>query len=167
MPRMWSKIYYSSKAFNINAASGPPKKKSKQVNSSAPENNAEDPKTETFYCHQCSRKFTLSGKPWFPLNKESALIPSSLDGLNCSAPSHALKKTKYCKPCLKNRYEMDDEVVGKCNTTHLYYEWTWVTNNKNVRLHNNNLIYLRCPKCLDICNCSRCRKKNSIEKTKG
>ncbi|EJD03349.1 uncharacterized protein FOMMEDRAFT_168333 [Fomitiporia mediterranea MF3/22] len=126
----------SKRAFNVNASTESPNKKPKlSMTAKQRDKEPEGYPNGYFRCHQCRRKFD-----------------NSL-GLHCTILSKKRCKSKYCKPCLRNRYGQDIEAIKHCtaaqNGRHVSeagYQWA-------------------CPKCEDTCNCIRCRKSKGLPPT--
>ncbi|KAJ7703246.1 hypothetical protein B0H17DRAFT_975305 [Mycena rosella] len=98
------------------------------------------------YCHQCGRK----------RDKDDAAHCTYTDVQ--PGPSDRLTKTrrchnKYCKSCLKNRYSEDIDVIKTNQPRNPTSEYDGVTYD------------YKCPKCRDVCNCSRCRKAKGLDPT--
>ncbi|KIM45387.1 hypothetical protein M413DRAFT_442058 [Hebeloma cylindrosporum] len=90
------------------------------------------------YCHQCNKKRDVSDViRCTVVEKYYTIKDKNIKERTCS--------NKYCKFCLKNRYEEDFEVFKAS------------TNGKNAGF--------QCPRCRDICNCPRCRKSKGLEPT--
>ncbi|EKM74655.1 hypothetical protein AGABI1DRAFT_80849 [Agaricus bisporus var. burnettii JB137-S8] len=97
------------------------------------------------YCHQCSKKRDPKEKdPEKDKPKEKSRE---------KPPRQRRCVAKYCKFCLKNRYDVEfDDVVNAA---------------RNARFEPGHIdsagYFYRCPKCSDTCNCPRCRKSKGLE----
>ncbi|RXW22998.1 hypothetical protein EST38_g2871 [Candolleomyces aberdarensis] len=95
------------------------------------------------YCHQCCKKRDLSA------TIQCTWLEARTTGKS-TVPKQRRCISKYCKPCLQNRYGEDLE--------------TWLGNRKWEEGHVENVGYtFACPKCRDVCNCPRCRKSKGLE----
>ncbi|TFK26530.1 hypothetical protein FA15DRAFT_278859 [Coprinopsis marcescibilis] len=95
------------------------------------------------YCHQCCKKRDLG-----------ATIHCTALEVREVGKAKAVKQkrcvNKFCRPCLKNRYDLDLDVLK--------------SNSKRETGHVDNAGYtFTCPKCSDTCNCPRCRKLKGLE----
>ncbi|KAM6502140.1 hypothetical protein JOM56_002117 [Amanita muscaria] len=89
------------------------------------------------YCHQCSQRRD-------PLASVQCTNITPGNKTNVKARC----TTKYCKSCLKNRYgeDLSQIKIGAFSSS-------------EATGHGENPGYnFKCPRCRDICNCSRCRK---------
>ncbi|KAJ7647378.1 hypothetical protein FB45DRAFT_197648 [Roridomyces roridus] len=98
------------------------------------------PTATYIYCHQCNKK----------RDKE--------DSVQCNhSESYAVAKgrppksrrcnSKYCKNCLKIRYNEDIDAIKATKPSH----------------PNGEEYDFKCPRCRGICNCSRCRKAQGLD----
>ncbi|KAI0744216.1 hypothetical protein C8Q80DRAFT_885422 [Daedaleopsis nitida] len=94
-------------------------------------------------CHQCARKFDNSAALHCTLKRPN--------GQRCTF--------KYCRACLRNRYDLDLDVV-KGKAPEAYAD----ADSKDK--HVGGVEYLfPCPRCSDICNCRACRKSKGLPAT--
>ncbi|KAI0630129.1 hypothetical protein C8Q77DRAFT_243894 [Trametes polyzona] len=96
---------------------------------------------DTVYCHQCARRYD-----------PSAVVQCTYlrSGKQCVL--------KYCKACMRNRYQQDADDVRSRSPTESAVE----TRAK----HAAGVQYLfQCPRCSDICNCRCCRKAKGLPPT--
>ncbi|KAJ7262225.1 hypothetical protein B0H12DRAFT_321480 [Mycena haematopus] len=99
------------------------------------------------YCHQCGKK----------RDKEDSAHCSHIEVYSVAEnrpPKTRRCHNKYCKPCLKNRYNEDIDMIKANNTSGSIQSG-----------HIGEPYDYKCPKCRDICNCSRCRKAKGLEPT--
>ncbi|KAF7361936.1 zf-4CXXC-R1 domain-containing protein [Mycena venus] len=99
------------------------------------------------YCHQCGKK----------RDKEDSAHCSHIEVHSVAKDRPAKTRrchNKYCKPCLKNRYNEDLDTI-KANSA---------TSSAQSDRIGESYDY-KCPKCRDICNCSRCRKAKGLDPT--
>ncbi|OSD07103.1 hypothetical protein PYCCODRAFT_1456638, partial [Trametes coccinea BRFM310] len=92
-------------------------------------------------CHQCAR------------------LVEPLDALHCTAlrPSGHRCVLKYCKACMRNRYQTDIHTV-KSRDLNISAE--------ERSKHATDIDYVfRCPRCEDKCNCRICRKAKGLPAT--
>ncbi|KAF8813926.1 hypothetical protein BYT27DRAFT_7084104 [Phlegmacium glaucopus] len=90
------------------------------------------------YCHQCSKKRDI------------------LTTIQCNIMKHCQTKgkgtgerhcvNKYCKGCLKRKYNEDFDVLQGCTKT-------------------GSASFFTCPRCRGVCNCWKCKKTLGIEAT--
>ncbi|KAJ6586874.1 hypothetical protein DFH09DRAFT_1307976 [Mycena vulgaris] len=109
---------------------------------------SDGPTNSYIYCHQCGKK----------RDKEDSAHCTYVEVL--SAANDRPKKTrychnKYCKSCLKNRYSEDIDMI-KANKP--------ANPAQNSQTDRETYNY-KCPKCRDVCNCSRCRKAKGLDPT--
>ncbi|KAJ7084339.1 hypothetical protein B0H15DRAFT_783868 [Mycena belliarum] len=93
------------------------------------------------YCHQCGRK----------RDKDDCAHCTHVEVQSNKTRRHC--HNKYCKPCLKNRYSEDIDVIKATHST-----------SPISRIGEESYEY-KCPKCRDVCNCSRCRKAKGLDPT--
>ncbi|KAJ7188324.1 hypothetical protein C8R46DRAFT_17418 [Mycena filopes] len=108
---------------------------------------APEPPTSYIYCHQCAKK----------RDKEDSAHCSYVEVYSVASDRPAKTRrchNKYCKSCLKNRYNEDIDVI-KANTA---------TNDVQSD-HLGEPYEYKCPRCRDMCNCSRCRKAKGLDAT--
>ncbi|KAJ7462239.1 hypothetical protein B0H11DRAFT_1735496 [Mycena galericulata] len=100
------------------------------------------------YCHQCGKKRD---------KQDSAHCTySEVYSVAKDRPSKTRRcHNKYCKSCLKNRYSEDIDII-KANEP---------ANPIQRGLNGEETYEYKCPKCRDICNCSRCRKAKGLDPT--
>ncbi|KAJ6593853.1 hypothetical protein B0H19DRAFT_1246592 [Mycena capillaripes] len=101
----------------------------------------------TCVCHQCGKK----------RDKEESAHCSYVEvySVGKDRPSKTRRcHNKYCKACLKNRYNEDIDTIKANNAT----------NSAQTARIGEPYDY-KCPKCRDVCNCSRCRKAKGLEPT--
>lgn len=81
-----------------------------------PNNASEEFPNGSFYCHQCARKKDVQSMLHLHSHREPCLTYSAvvLDGIQCTiATPKGRCKSRYCKPCLSNRYELDfDDILA-------------------------------------------------------
>ncbi|KAJ7783082.1 hypothetical protein B0H16DRAFT_1495253 [Mycena metata] len=107
----------------------------------------EPPPPSYIYCHQCGKK----------REKEVSAHCSYVEVYSVASDRPAKTRrchNKYCKSCLKNRYNEDIDAI-KANTA---------TNGVQDG-HLGEPYEYKCPKCRDVCNCSRCRKAKGLDPT--
>ncbi|KAJ6475319.1 hypothetical protein C8R47DRAFT_1143038 [Mycena vitilis] len=118
-------------------------KKPKLADSLVP--GGSDPPTNSYiYCHQCGKK----------RDKEVSAHCSFVEVYSVAKerpPKTRRCHNKYCKSCLKNRYNEDIDTIKANN----------VTNPARI----GETYDYKCPKCRDVCNCSRCRKAKGLDPT--
>ncbi|KAG1775435.1 zinc-finger domain of monoamine-oxidase A repressor R1-domain-containing protein [Suillus placidus] len=93
------------------------------------------------YCHQCSKK------------RDAALA------VQCTredAKSQRRCNTKYCGPCLKNRYGLTLQDILSSST---------VPAAEKKRHVSGEGYFFKCPRCEEICNCVHCRKAKGLQPT--
>ncbi|KAG2345520.1 hypothetical protein BDR05DRAFT_960429 [Suillus weaverae] len=93
------------------------------------------------YCHQCSKK------------RDAALA------VQCTredAKSQRRCNTKYCGPCLKNRYGFALQDILSSST---------VSAAEKKRHVSGEGYFFKCPRCEEICNCVHCRKAKGLQPT--
>ncbi|KAF8972987.1 hypothetical protein BDZ97DRAFT_1752045 [Flammula alnicola] len=116
--------------------------KAKQIESTMPPHNTFDEFSNEFtYCHQCNKKRDVNDT----LRCTVVEYYSTMKDKNIK---ERLCTNKYCKSCLKNRYEEDIDALKS-----------------QLRGKNGATYGFKCPRCRDICNCSRCRKSKGLEAT--
>ncbi|KAK7057235.1 zf-4CXXC-R1 domain-containing protein [Favolaschia claudopus] len=99
------------------------------------------------YCHQCGKK----------RDKEDSAHCSHVETYSVAKdrPSKTRRcHTKYCRACLKNRYSEDLDAIKAHNAT---------TSAQSSRI--GEPYDYKCPRCRDLCNCSRCRKAKGLDPT--
>ncbi|KAJ7725870.1 hypothetical protein DFH07DRAFT_931382 [Mycena maculata] len=102
------------------------------------------------YCHQCGKK---RDKDDIAHCTYTEVYSVAKDRPSKTRRCHA----KYCKSCLKNRYGEDIDIIK-------------AKSNMAPKLTQSGLIEqqtydYKCPKCRDMCNCSRCRKAKGLDPT--
>ncbi|KAJ7497247.1 hypothetical protein FB451DRAFT_1120578 [Mycena latifolia] len=97
------------------------------------------------YCHQCGRK----------RDKDDSAHCTYIEvhSVASDRPTKTRRRchNKYCKSCLKNRYNEDIDIIKAnkpANPISQFGEETYD---------------YKCPKCRDECNCSRCRKAKGLD----
>ncbi|KAG2145988.1 uncharacterized protein EDB93DRAFT_1150360 [Suillus bovinus] len=93
------------------------------------------------YCHQCSKK------------RDAALA------VHCTREDAKSKRqcnTKYCGPCLKNRYGLALQDILSTGT---------VPTAERKRHVSGEGYFFKCPRCEEICNCVHCRKSKGLQPT--
>ncbi|KAJ7045463.1 hypothetical protein C8F04DRAFT_434813 [Mycena alexandri] len=108
---------------------------------------SEPPPPSYIYCHQCGKK----------RDKEVSAHCSYVEVYVVASDRPAKTRrchNKYCKSCLKNRYNEDIDAI-KANTA----------TNGVQNGHLGEPYEYKCPKCRDVCNCSRCRKAKGLDPT--
>lgn len=84
-------------------------------------------------------------------------------------------RMRYCKACLKNRYEEDMDAIKSRDVAELskkqkekhvltdgyYFQYV----HRLACCGRHSLYRFRCPKCRDDCNCRFCRKAKGLEPT--
>ncbi|KAG1858146.1 hypothetical protein F4604DRAFT_1659212 [Suillus subluteus] len=93
------------------------------------------------YCHQCSKK------------RDAALA------IQCTREDAKSKRrcnTKYCGPCLKNRYGFTLQDILSTST---------VPAAEKKRHVSGEGYFFRCPRCEETCNCVHCRKAKGLQPT--
>ncbi|KAG1765342.1 hypothetical protein EDD22DRAFT_775103 [Suillus occidentalis] len=93
------------------------------------------------YCHQCSKK------------RDAALA------VQCTREDSKSKRrcnTKYCGPCLKNRYGLALQDVLSTTT---------VPAAEKKRHVSGEGYFFKCPRCEKTCNCVHCRKAKGLQPT--
>ncbi|KAI0030808.1 hypothetical protein K488DRAFT_53426 [Vararia minispora EC-137] len=93
------------------------------------------------YCHQCSRQY--------PAPDFVQCTFSGHKGTQCNA--------KYCKPCLRNRYEIDMDSVTNRGLSGL--------KSRDLEGHTASSYVFKCPRCSGTCNCRYCRKQQGLPPT--
>ncbi|KAF4620528.1 hypothetical protein D9613_000295 [Agrocybe pediades] len=112
-------------------------KQTPQTTAPAPNACPEFPNGWT-YCHQCNKKRDLTTTiRCTVVDKVKTAKDNSLRERQCV--------NKYCKPCLRNRYNEDFDVL------------------KQRQGKNGATTAFKCPRCMGICNCPRCRKSQGLE----
>ncbi|CAK5281513.1 unnamed protein product [Mycena citricolor] len=99
------------------------------------------------YCHQCSKK----------RDKDDCAHCNHIkvDMIANDKPFKTRRcHNKYCRSCLKNRYDEDLDAI-KSRLAPDEYESSRMGEGYNYT----------CPRCRDACNCSRCRKAKGLEAT--
>ncbi|KAJ7072371.1 hypothetical protein C8F01DRAFT_1243423 [Mycena amicta] len=97
------------------------------------------------YCHQCGKR----------REKDDTAHCSFVDVQVVKRdrpPKTRRCHTKYCRACLKNRYNEDLDVIK-----------TNVPAGQSTRI--GEPYDFKCPKCRDVCNCWRCRKAKGLDPT--
>ncbi|KAJ6499350.1 hypothetical protein C8R45DRAFT_113527 [Mycena sanguinolenta] len=105
------------------------------------------PANSYIYCHQCGKK----------RDKEDSAHCSHIEVHTVAEnrpPKTRRCHNKYCKPCLKNRYNEDLDTIKANNAP---------SSTQSGRI--GEPYDYKCPKCRDICNCSRCRKAKGLDPT--
>ncbi|KAG2148399.1 hypothetical protein BD769DRAFT_1411867 [Suillus cothurnatus] len=93
------------------------------------------------YCHQCSKK------------RDAALA------IQCTREDAKYKRrcnTKYCGPCLKNRYGLTLQDILSAST---------VPAAEKKRHVSGEGYFFKCPRCEETCNCVHCRKAKGLQPT--
>ncbi|KAJ4468133.1 hypothetical protein J3R30DRAFT_1677685 [Lentinula aciculospora] len=90
-------------------------------------------------CHHCRLKCPTS-----------EIVQCNFLSQNSSIPVARLCKTKYCRNCLKKRY--NEEVIG-------------TNNGQKENGHAEAAYIFECPKCRGQCSCWRCRHRATIKST--
>ncbi|KAG2059155.1 hypothetical protein BDR06DRAFT_949813 [Suillus hirtellus] len=93
------------------------------------------------YCHQCRQK------------RDTALA------VQCTREDAKLKRqcnTKYCGPCLKNRYGLVHQDILSTSI---------VPAAEKKRHVSSEGYFFKCPRCEQTCNCVRCRKAKGPQST--
>ncbi|KAJ6609867.1 hypothetical protein B0H10DRAFT_1812616 [Mycena sp. CBHHK59/15] len=104
--------------------------------------------TSYIYCHQCGKKRDSADTVHCTF---SEVYATGNDRPSKTRRCH----NKYCKSCLKNRYGEDMETIKAPATgNHI----------RSGQVGNEPYDY-KCPKCRDVCNCSRCRKAKGLDPT--
>ncbi|KAI0339785.1 hypothetical protein BDW22DRAFT_1399341 [Trametopsis cervina] len=98
-----------------------------------------------FYCHQCCRKRDMSYAIRCTWKRKSK---GKVE--RC--------KLRYCKACLKNRYQEDMDMIKSRGVT-------GVTGKQREQHVLAEGYYYQCPRCRDDCNCRFCRKAKGLEPT--
>ncbi|THH31331.1 hypothetical protein EUX98_g2844 [Antrodiella citrinella] len=94
-----------------------------------------------FYCHQCEKK---RGNE---IRLQCTMKDANMNDGRC--------KVKYCKPCLRNRYDQEFEQL-KAN------DGSELSNPEKAKHISGETYYFECFKCRDVCNCKRCRKRHGL-----
>lgn len=136
-----------------------------------------------FYCHQCEKKRGNEGEYSYASYFHVVLINNSLCALvrlQCTLrdPKNRNERcrAKYCKPCLRNRYDQDfdelrahtgedmlkSEKAKHFNGESYYFEYVKFLFGLEIVL--TPLCY-RCFKCRDMCNCKKCRRRRGLDPT--
>ncbi|KIJ18760.1 hypothetical protein PAXINDRAFT_179413 [Paxillus involutus ATCC 200175] len=92
------------------------------------------------YCHQCNKKRDAAAS------------------VHCTVKDHKGRRcgTKYCKPCLKNRYGLIlEDIVAEGETEETVQD-------EHVQGQD---YHFKCPRCDDVCNCVACRKAKGLQPT--
>ncbi|KAF9241536.1 hypothetical protein BU15DRAFT_44816 [Melanogaster broomeanus] len=92
------------------------------------------------YCHQCNKKRDVAAS------------------VHCTMKDHKDRRcgTKYCKPCLKNRYGLAlEDILAEGETEDTM---------SHEHVHGEGY-HFKCPRCDDICNCVTCRKAKGLRPT--
>ncbi|KAF8871260.1 hypothetical protein CPB84DRAFT_1830164 [Gymnopilus junonius] len=90
------------------------------------------------YCHQCNKKRDLAATiHCTSVGKQRQTKDKNVKGRLCP--------NKYCKSCLKNRYDEDFEIL------------------KSEAHDTSGTLNFRCPQCKGLCNCPRCRKSLGLD----
>ncbi|KAG2368046.1 hypothetical protein BDR07DRAFT_1457520 [Suillus spraguei] len=93
------------------------------------------------YCHQCSKK------------RDAALA------IQCTREDAKSKRrcnTKYCGPCLKNRYGLALQDILSTSTVPA----------AEIKRHvSGEGYFFKCPRCDETCNCVHCRKAKGLQPT--
>ncbi|KAF8210181.1 hypothetical protein K438DRAFT_1809131 [Mycena galopus ATCC 62051] len=122
-------------------------KKPKLVADPAIPAGSDVPANTYIYCHQCGKK----------RDKEDSAHCSHIE-VNSVAENRPPKTrrchNKYCRSCLKNRYNEDIDSIKANNAP-----------NSAQSDRIGEAYDYKCPKCRDICNCSRCRKAKGLDPT--
>ncbi|KAH8107736.1 hypothetical protein BXZ70DRAFT_912347 [Cristinia sonorae] len=93
----------------------------------------------SFYCHQCEKKRS---------NDIRLQCTLKVNDERC--------KVKYCKPCLRNRYDSDlDELRAKSGEA--------MPKSEKAKHISEESYYFECFKCKDTCNCKKCRRKHGLD----
>ncbi|KAF9447957.1 hypothetical protein P691DRAFT_760343 [Macrolepiota fuliginosa MF-IS2] len=102
------------------------------------------------YCHQCSKKRDVTDAIQCTFLEQTS-PPKDKD--SDKPPKERRCVAKFCKFCLKNRYDLDfDAVIAAARSR------------KKEQGHLDSAGYTyKCPKCADSCNCPRCRKSKGLE----
>ncbi|KAG1808252.1 uncharacterized protein BJ212DRAFT_1384344 [Suillus subaureus] len=93
------------------------------------------------YCHQCSKK------------RDAVLT------IQCTREDAKSKRrcnTKYCGPCLKNRYGLTLQDILSTST---------VPAAEKKRHVSGGGYFFKCPRCEETCNCVHCRKAKGLQPT--
>ncbi|KAI8993888.1 hypothetical protein BD414DRAFT_576506 [Trametes punicea] len=99
------------------------------------------PQQDTVRCHQCTRQ----------------VDPSAAAHCTYLRPSGQQCVLKYCRACMRNRYEQDIHTIKT--------EGTDVPSEERSK-HASAVDYLfRCPRCRTSCNCRACRKAKGLPAT--
>ncbi|PPQ84593.1 hypothetical protein CVT25_015796 [Psilocybe cyanescens] len=89
------------------------------------------------YCHQCNKKRDVA-----------AILRCTVIEKYQTSKDKTIRErlcvNKYCKQCLKNRYNEDIEVLSS-------------------QTPRNTPSHFKCPRCMGICNCPKCRKLKGLE----
>ncbi|KAG0707345.1 hypothetical protein DFH29DRAFT_896967 [Suillus ampliporus] len=93
------------------------------------------------YCHQCNKK-------------RDALL--TVQCTREDAKSNRRCITKYCGPCLKNRYGLALQDVLSTSTAPA---------GEKKRHVSGEGYFFKCPRCEETCNCVQCRKAKGLEPT--
>ncbi|KAI0655886.1 hypothetical protein C8Q70DRAFT_909722 [Cubamyces menziesii] len=126
--------------FDSHGEEGAPGKKSKAKGSG----QGTDAQEETVRCHQCTRQVA----------HDAAIHCSSL------RPSGQQCVLKYCKACMRNRYQTEIEDLKAQGST-------GITDDAR-KTHATQVPYsslCRCPRCSGSCNCRTCRKAQGLPAT--
>ena len=189
-PRLSSNAVATKAARGATQAKGSAKSKAGSNRKHEQKDNSEEFPNGFFYCHQCTKKRDVSCKwQWsiiisvvgYGSHADVSFLLRYLVALQCTIKddSKAAKgqcRFKYCRECLKNRYQedMDDILSGestpltkKEKAKHIanagyYYEYEVLFQSFCYRAYQKNF---RCPRCRDECNCSSCRKAKGLEPT--
>ncbi|KAI0369689.1 hypothetical protein BV20DRAFT_1020417 [Pilatotrama ljubarskyi] len=115
-----------------------------QAGKSAKADKAAEAQESHVRCHQCTRQYDPSG--------------GTVIQCTYMRPSGQRCVLKYCKACLRNRYQEDIDTIRASEAAG--------TSAETRTTHGNEVTYIfKCPRCRDACNCRFCRKAKGLPAT--
>ncbi|KAI0705095.1 hypothetical protein C8T65DRAFT_577776 [Cerioporus squamosus] len=118
------------------------KKPSKSVKATTDTGDASRPVEGLVRCHQCSRQ----------------MLPTDMALCSFKRPNGQRCSFRYCKSCVRNRYDQDLLVI------HARLPQDATTEERAQHADGVDYLY-RCPRCSDECNCRICRKAKGLPAT--